>query len=37
MILNDSSTFEVLYIGYFFGTWNITIVVINDDVQLLKS
>ena len=36
MILKDSATFQVLYIVSFFGTWNITTVVINGDVHLLK-
>ena len=37
MILNDTATFEVLFIVSLFCAWNITTVEINSDVYLLKS
>jgi len=37
MILEDTATFQVLFIISLFCAWNITTVEINSGVQLLKS
>jgi len=37
MILNDTATFQVLFIIFLFWFWNITIVEINSGVHLFKS
>jgi len=37
MILNDTATFQVLFIVSIFCAWNITTVEINSGVHFLKS